>query len=182
MEKGLCMAVKANSPKWTFFVIFFVLGCILGCTQLFAPLHEMAHVSVARNHGVYAYVSGWAHTNMAILDRPAILAGWISQVITFGALALIFAMLGSSSIRMSGAFWYAVSMVHWIRAFGSSDFTTTLARSFDGNMLAFYQYHAVLMKQWMIWGVLVYGMMGVFILMLTAAKRNPEVSPGAKSN
>ena len=165
------MAVKANSPKWAWFVAFFVIGCVLGCTQLFAPLHEAAHVSVAQSHGVRAYVSGWAETQMDSLNRPAILAGWTAEVVSFGALAFFVVMVGFNSPWITGGFWYALSFVHWLRAFGSSDFNSTLAKSF-GDARAFELYHVGLMNRWALWGIIGYAVLGIVIL-LSVRKKSP---------
>ena len=157
------MAVKPITPKRTYFVVFLIIGCALGCTQLFAPIHELMHVFVATNNGIQAQITGWASTSMSALNRPAIISGWTVQVVLFSFLALILAL--NSPKLMTGGFWYGLAIVHWLRAFGSSDFTDTLYRSFSTMGLSglYPEYRTGLVTIWTIMGIAVFLFLGAVI-------------------
>ena len=159
------MGMKPNSPKRTYFVVFLIIGCALGCTQLFAPIHEMMHVYVATNNGSQAYVTGWASTSMNPLDRPAIISGWAIQVILFSLMAIFMATISPKSKWATGGFWLGAAVVHWIRAYGSSDFNDTLYRSFANQGLGnFYQaYRSGLFTIWSIMGIALLLVVCIFV-------------------
>jgi hypothetical protein len=157
------MAVKPITPKRTYFVVFLIIGCALGCTQLFAPIHELMHAFVATNNGIRAEVTGWASTSMSTLNRPAIISGWTVQVVLFSFLALILAL--NSPRWTTGGFWYGLAIVHWIRAFGSTDFNVTLYQSFSNQGLGSYYpgYRSGLVSIWAITGIAVFLFVGAVI-------------------
>jgi hypothetical protein len=163
MEQELSMAVKPITPKRTYFIVFLIIGCALGCTQLFAPIHELMHAFVATNNGIRAEVTGWSSTYMSTLNRPAIISGWAIQVVLFSFLALILAL--NSPRWTTGGFWYGLAIVHWIRAFGSSDFTNTLFSSFSNSGLSAYYpaYRTGLVTWWSIFGIMVFLFLGAVI-------------------
>lgn len=175
------MATKTHFPKAGWFAILFVIGCLLGLTQLFAPLHELAHVTTAQNHGVRAQITGWAETSMERLDRPAILSGWIAEVITLSILALVVALVGIKSPWATGGFWYGAAIVHWLRALGSTDFNSTMAQSLaeDGKAYAFSRYSDTLRTTWIWGGIIVLGSIGIIIYFCTRKRKSPKVFPGA---
>jgi len=121
------------------------------------------HVFVATNNGVQAEITGWASTSMSTLDRPAIISGWTVQVVLFSFLALILAL--NSPKWTTGGFWYGLAIVHWIRAFGSSDFTDTLYRSFSNMGLSglYPEYRTGLVTIWTIMGIAVFLFLSVVI-------------------
>ena len=161
------MAVKTDFPKRAFFVVFFILGAVIGCTQLFAPIHELAHVYVAQNNGVaQASVTGWASASMSRLDRPAILSGWTMQVILFSIMAIILAIVSPKSTWTTGGFWYGAAVVHWIRAYGSTDFNSALLQSFtdQGTPEYYTSYRSGLVSSWSIMGIVIFLIVGLVIL------------------
>lgn len=165
---------KANSPKRVYFVVFLIIGCALGCTQLFAPIHELMHVFVATNNGVRAQVTGWASTSMSTLNRPAIVSGWAIQVILFSIMAIILATVSPRSKWATGSFWFGAAVVHWIRAFNSSDFNDTLYRSFSVQGLESYYpaYRNGLVSIWTITGI------AVFLSLAIVIYRGMRKAPG----
>lgn len=167
------MAVKPITPKWVWFIIMCVTGLLVGLTNLSAPLHELAHVTTARNHGIRAEVSGWAETSMESLNRPAILSGWITELIVFSALAFIVAVCAINSPWMTGGFWYGAAVMHWARAFGSSDFTNTLFKSFadEGRALSFSPYRDKLVSSWTWLGIIIFSVVGLVIYLCARKKK-----------
>jgi hypothetical protein len=174
---------QTQFPKSGYFWVFLFIGIGLGCTQLFAPLHEAAHVTVALNNGVTrASITGWASSEMSTLDRPAILSGWIVEVIVLSFLAFMAALINSPKCRwVTGGMWYGAAIVHWARSFGSSDFTDTLYRSFSNQGAAQYypQYRNGLVMGWSFMGIVIFLFVGLVIM---AGMKKAPASTGAVSS
>jgi hypothetical protein len=168
------MAVKKHFPKAAWFTIWLVLGLLVGMTQLFAPLHEIAHATVANNNGVEGEVTGWAEMNMVPLDRPALLAGYVTEVFLLSVFSVISALIGISPKRrwITGGFWVGAAFLHWIRAFDSTDFIDRLKEYFQGQFpndakkaASYYEvYRAGLIHEWRVLGVWVFIIVGSIIM------------------
>lgn len=181
------MAVKRHFPKLGFLIIFFTIGCLLGTTQIFAPIHEMAHAKIANDHGVaQVAITGWDEMKMNPLSRPAILAGWTMQVILLSVCAFFAALMGISPKRrwITGGLWAGAALVHWIRALSSSDFAETLMASFTqqfpydpSTATRYYQiYHDKLVDTWGWFGFILFSVLGLTMLFCMIPKK--AVSPG----
>jgi hypothetical protein len=169
------MAVN-RFPRAGWLFIWLSLGLAVGMTNLFAPIHELAHATVANNNGVRtAYVTGWADMRMDPLDRPALLAGWVSEVFLFSVAAIILALSGISPKRrwMTGGFWAGAALVHWIRAFNSSDFTDQIRYYFNSQFpndpvsaTAYYNaYREGLVDTWSMFGFWTFAVVGLTVLL-----------------
>jgi hypothetical protein len=125
-----------NKNRWQFAIIFCVFGMLIGTTNLFAPLHEAAHVMSAAKDGISAEVTGWASSTIHGVDFKAMMAGWKWELIWSLVIALILSFIG----RKSKAAWFTgggalgYGIVTWIRAFNSVDFNDGM-RSMVNNSL-----------------------------------------------
>jgi hypothetical protein len=132
-------------------------------------------MTTARNNGVRAEITGWAETSMETLDRPAILSGWVFEVILFSFIAFIVALCGVNSPKLTGGFWFGLAIMHWIRAYGSSDFTNSLFESFqdEGRAGAYSSYRDGLVSWWTWFGIIIFGIVGTVIYFTARNKKSP---------
>lgn len=185
------MEVKKRAPKGAWFFIFLVIGLLVGMTQFLAPLHEIAHATVANNNGIAdTAITGWDTMRMRPFDRPALLAGWISQVLFCATVAVILAMIGRypKTGWMTGGFWLGAAFTHWVRAFGSSDFHNRIREYYQAQFpnnpvqaLAYYNaYRYGLEDAWWRFGIWVFIITGlIVILCATIKKKNPGLARGS---
>jgi hypothetical protein len=119
-------------------------------------------------------------------DRPALLAGWISQVLFCSVASVIVAMIGRypKNHWMTGGFWMGAAFTHWARALGSSDFIDRFREYFKiqfpndpAQALAHYNaYRAGLEDAWWRFGVWTFLIVGIIVLLCAMIKRK---SPGS---
>lgn len=111
-----------------------IVGCVIGMTNMLAPIHETCHVLSAWSEGTGARITGWSS---AELDRPnehALRAGWFGEMWVFGGLAVLFALWGRGRFpHFTGGFPVGYMLSTWVRGYGSDDFTKGLQGFIDSG-------------------------------------------------
>jgi hypothetical protein len=131
------VAKQVEMKRIHWFIIFLALGIVLGTTNLFAPLHEMAHVASAARQGIDAEVTGWSTSQINSFSPTAILAGWTWEVVWALILATILCFVGRhypKLVWVTGAACLGYAFITWIRAFSSDDFNSVLMGAIAGQL------------------------------------------------
>jgi hypothetical protein len=169
-----------KTKRTTILIYMLSIGIALGCTNVFAPFHEMAHVAVAGSEGLDAKVTSWSHSQFTGFSPRTMVAGWKWELQWSLALALLFSLIGKPKRApwLTGGFFLGYASPTWIRAFSSSDFNNDMAEMIQKALVdqaqfpsVWAQAHEGLMLRWALWGGIGITLISILVVRNTLERR-----------
>jgi len=81
---------RGDSRQNFLFCILFIVGFVIACTIIFAPLHEEGHVNAARIDGQKGIITGWNTCQVTENSPHVMISGFLSEFFFFLCLFILF--------------------------------------------------------------------------------------------